>query len=180
MNGAALALGVAGALAVASRLRGSPNLADRLPYKQKTANHSLYGVIFGDPIRAFDEIAIPFLDNDYWYFVGVEDDEEREDNARILVLDSWAQVGVLPSDPVFAWHSLHLQPNVRGRGLGRRTVTRIEDLLRRAGVRAIVLQAGSLDEVHGRPSLPFWTKLGYKEWTGEYGHYEDRILWKVL
>jgi len=157
--------------------RGSADHAEGIPYKQKTNDHNLYGVIHADPARAFDDVAVPFFDSDYWDALGLDEDNATTEDAHEIILDAWRSLGGRSSDRVFAWHSLYLQPDVRGKGLGRTTVARIEDMLRKDGVKAILLQAGNLDELH---SLPFWTRLGYAEWPLEYGYYDDRILWKRL
>ena len=176
MNGRSLTLGLVGALALAgaARRRGS---ADRRPYKQKTNDYNLYGVLHDDPVSAFNDVALPFFDSDYWGALGLDEDNDTTEDAHAIILDAWKSFGGRSDDRVFAWHSLYLQPDVRGKGFGRTTVARIEDMLRKDGVKAIVLQAGTLDELH---SLPFWTRLGYEEWPVDYGYYDDRILWKRL
>ena len=164
-----------------SAVRGSASATDRIPYKQKTNDYTLYGVIHGDPARAFDDVAVLFFSADYWDALGLDEDNATTEDAHEIVLDAWKSFGGRSDDRVFAWHTLYLQPDVRGKGFGRATVARIEDMLRKEGVKAIVLQAGTLDKLH---SLPFWTRLGYAEWPlvfpEEYGDYDDRILWKRL
>lgn len=149
----------------------------RRPYKQKTNDYNLYGVLHDDPVSAFNDVALPFFDSDYWGALGLDEDNDTTEDAHAIIIDAWKSFGGRSDDRVFAWHSLYLQPDVRGKGFGRTTVARIEDMLRKDGVKAIVLQAGTLDELH---SLPFWTRLGYEEWPLDYEYYNDRILWKRL
>jgi GNAT superfamily N-acetyltransferase len=178
VNGNTLTLGLVGALALAGAV-GRRGSADQ-PYEQETPDYTLEGVIYDNPVAAFDAVALPFLDRDYWGFLGLDRDMYEEIPDKVVnkaVLDAWKSLGGRPKDRVFAWNSLYLQPGARGKGLGRATVARIEDMLRKDGVKAILLQASNLDELH---SLPFWTRLGYKEWPGDYGYYNDRILWKRL
>ena len=157
-----------------SAARGSE---DRRAYKQKTNDYSLYGVLHDDPVSAFNDVAVDFFDSDYWYALGLDEDNATTQDAHAIILDAWTSFGGRSDDRVFVWHELYLQRDVRGKGFGRATVARIEDMLRKDGVKAILLQAGNLDELH---SLPFWTRLGYEEWPLEYGYYGDRILWKRL
>ena len=154
--------------------RGS---GDRRPYKQSTETYYLNGVIHDDPVSAFNDVALPFFDSDYWDALGLDEDNDTTEDAHEIILDAWKSFGGRSDDRVFAWHEVFLHPDVRGKGFGRTTVARIEDMLRKNGVKAVVLQAGTLDELH---SLPFWTRLGYEEWPVDYGNYDDRILWKRL
>ena len=160
-----------------SAARGSASATDRIPYKQKTNDYSLYGVLHNDPVSAFNDVAVDFFDSDYWYALGLDEDNATTQDAHAIILDAWTSFGGRSDDRVFVWHELYLQRDARGKGFGRATVARIEDMLRKDRVKAIFLQAGTLD---GHHSLPFWTRLGYEEWPVDYGNYDDRILWKRL
>lgn len=146
--------------------------------RERTAAYSLYGVIHPDPVSAFNDIAFPFFDTGYWDALGLDEDRDSSDEARIVIADSWEMLGGRVKGRVFAWHTLDIRAEDRGRGLGRSIVEKMERSLRDMGVSGIILQAGQLDE--SRHSLPFWEKLGYEEWPLEYGIYDDRVVFKVL
>ncbi|NBQ16114.1 MAG: GNAT family N-acetyltransferase, partial [Proteobacteria bacterium] len=150
---------------------------ERLTAVYENMDRAMIGVLHDDPVSAFNDVALPFFAEDYWGALGLDEDNDTTEDAHAIILDAWKSFGGRSDDRVFAWHSLYLQPDVRGKGVGRTTVARIEDMLRKDGVKAVVLQAGTLDELH---SLPFWTRLGYEEWPLDYGYYDDRILWKRL
>lgn len=178
MRGEWLALGAVGALALAGARRGALN-EPRVPYVQKTHDHRAEGSTFSTPVLAFEDIAIPFLDESYCWFFGLNDGCEEEVGPKVAA--AWRRRGVRSDDKVFSLHTLYVQPGVRGRGLGRATVERLEAKLTREGVRAILLQAGQPDPDLLENSVSFWKRMGYKVWPGAYPSWsEDRIMFKVL
>jgi GNAT superfamily N-acetyltransferase len=108
--------------------RGS---GDRRPYKQSTETYYLNGVIHDDPVSAFNDVALPFFDSDYWDALGLDEDNDTTEDAHEIILDAWKSFGGRSDDRVFAWHEVFLHPDVRGKGFGRTTVARIEDMLAR-------------------------------------------------
>lgn len=185
MNGGLLVLGAVGALAAAgaglTRLAGSPN-RPRRPLSQQGPDHRVQGSVYDDPFDAFDDVIRPFLEEKVYAFFDIDEDEEDDPDAAYEAsarqdLSDW---GLGPNDPTFAWSTLEVHRSARGRGLGREAVARIEARLKAEGVRAIVLQAGQLDPVAHGNSVGFWTKMGYEEWPGNYGIYDDRVMIKVL
>jgi GNAT superfamily N-acetyltransferase len=164
------------------RERPRPGSTNRLVYRQKTSDHEVTGFVYDDPVNAFNHIAFPFFDQDIWCFLDVDEDHPHADEvADQVVADAWRErYGLRPGDRVFAWDALYVQGDRRGQGLGRAIVTRIEDMFRKDGIRAVILQAGQLDPGLMESSKGFWTKMGYRVWPGDYRSYDDRIMVKVL
>jgi len=210
MRGDLLVLGSAAALAAGSFLsrrgssaRGSVDphhhpepVVSRIAYRQETPDHEVTGIV-ADPVWAFNHVAWPMLDQDYWAFVGVDaDNPDCMDLADDAIAEEWARRGrrpltdaeefgraIGPSDRVFAWDTLYVQGDRRGAGLGRKTVERIEAMFRADGIRAVILQAGQLDPGLLQSSEMFWRRMGYGVWPGvDYtpSNTEDKIMVKVL
>ena len=149
-------------------------------YAQSSFLHNINGIVFDDAVQAFVEIAGPFLDDHYYPFFGLEVGARGAKRvARAKIRDTWQRFGVKWDDKVFAWEELYLDDELRGAGRGRAAVARIEEFMRSQGVRAIVLQAGTLPPYYEQ-SEPFWTKFGYQVWPGDYDGFSDRIMVKVL
>jgi GNAT superfamily N-acetyltransferase len=167
-----------------------PRRAERLWGTQATAagsaNQRFYiddGVTKGFATHrtyAFAEISLDFLGAHYYPFFDLDDSSENvEEAAEELVDEHWDELKVSPRDQVFVLHAFQLSPELRGRGEGRAVYRQLEDWLRKAGVKAIILQAGELDGFSGH-SLGFWRKMGFEEWPGDYWMFDDRIMTKVI
>lgn len=181
MRGDLLALGAMGALALAGAAspRGGRSMAQRTPYRQKTVDTQVCGSTFSTPEDAFEYVAADFLDTDYFRFFGFQKD--HVDKARKKVSAFWKRQGLQPEDAVFAWLTLYVQADVRGRGMGRAAVERLEAKLVKEGVRAVILQAGQPDMDLLDNSLEFWKHMGYQIWPGAYpSYFDDRLMFKVL
>ena len=186
MNGASLVLGVAGVLAAGSVARGRSgdrNVADvdrdvRIQtVRQQGRGYRLLGYLISNPVRAFNDVAVDFLDENYWSFFDMDEPDEAEADREIWSF--WSRLGVRSRDKVFALHLLEIEePDARRKGVGSAAVRDLEASLRSMGVKAVILQAGQIyDTGH---SLGFWEKMGYKVWPGDYQWYDDRIMYKVL
>lgn len=81
-----------------------------------------------------------------------------------------------PEGPALVIEIMIVEEAERGRGVGREAVRRIEQNLRRSGVRSVILQSANID---GRHSEGFWRKMGYKEWPIRFKS-RDKIHFKVL
>jgi GNAT superfamily N-acetyltransferase len=137
-----------------------------------------------DPVAAFDEVAVDFLGDHYWLFFNDDPTRPSEEwagpteDVGELIRAHWDTLG-LRQRPVFVLHHLQLPAAHRGQGKGREAYEALERKVAQAGIGAIILQAGMLDDAW-RHSLGFWRKMGFEEWPGDYWIFPDRIMVKVL
>jgi GNAT superfamily N-acetyltransferase len=181
-DGRWLALGAVAVVAAVGMLRRG-SAADRIYQQFSEGQYDSIGS-FGPAREALIGLADPFLEERIYDFFDVEEPDDRgEDTERAerelerAVDEVLAGIGLEPDDLVFEWNELIVTRQRRGAGLGRNIVQRVERTTRGRGARAIFLQAGNIDDRH---SLEFWRKMGYSEFVGEYGYYDDRLLYKVL
>jgi GNAT superfamily N-acetyltransferase len=182
-DGRWFALGAVAAVAAVGvlRRRGSPS---DLVYRQFSEGQYDSIGTFGPARQALLGLADPFFADRVYDFFGVEEPGEGEgdwDRAEreleVAADEVLAGIDLGSDDLVFEWNELLVARQRRGSGLGRELVQRVERTIRERGARAIFLQAGDIDDRH---SLGFWRKMGYSEFTGDYGYYDDRLLYKVL
>lgn len=145
---------------------------------------SVRGREMDDPVAAFDEVAVDFLGDHYWLFFNDDPTRPSEEwagpteDVGELIRAHWDALG-LRQRPVFVLHHLQLPAERRGQGKGREAYEALERKVAQAGIGAIILQAGMLDDAW-RHSLGFWRKMGFEEWPGDYWIFPDRIMVKVL
>ena len=145
---------------------------------------SVRGREMNDPVAAFDEVAVDFLGDHYWLFFNDDPTRPSEEwagpteDVGELIRAHWDTLG-LRQRPVFVLHHLQLPAAHRGQGKGREAYEALERKVAQAGIGAIILQAGMLDDAW-RHSLGFWRKMGFEEWPGDYWIFPDRIMVKVL
>jgi GNAT superfamily N-acetyltransferase len=128
---------------------------------------------FASAAGALTDLIVGLMDDAYLSFWDLDD--EGFNDEIVAYLDG---LDIRPDDVVFLWHQMDIAPKLRGKGLGRAVVARVEAMARRAGAVAILGQAGQLDVEH---SLGFWQKMpGYAFVAGDYGIYDDRIFVRKL
>ena len=161
MNGRDLALGLIGALALASvRARGSRNYA---PMRWE----------YGDEDEPDFEAVGGMMNAAQAVRQGLElSGQGSLSDGAISRL--WGDAGVPASSRALYLHDVAVAPELRGRGFGRRYVERVEYDAKREGAAAIVL--------HADHSLGFWTKLGYGLWPEPPAERPEisALLYKVL
>ena len=133
------------------------------------------GISFAGP--ALDELIWGLWDKRYLDFWEVEDDGDAEENLKAEIEKALGSLGLAWADLVLVLGTLQVDEDERGRGRGREIVARIEAAARRQGLKAIFLQAGSLDG--GAHSAGFWARMGYEEIPGSL-YFDDTIRYKVL
>jgi GNAT superfamily N-acetyltransferase len=137
---------------------------------------------YGNANSILDSLVSGMMDYAGWDFWGLErySDVDADWNEGMAAWEKAIDrtlegIGLYPDDFVFELASIEVSP--RESGIGKALVSLIEERVRSRGAKAMLLQSGQL---HDRHSLPFWKKMGFVEVPGNYGSFEDRLMFKRL